>query len=798
MSRLFEIHDPRGSRHLADGDLPLLIGAAADAHIRLPSGRETEAYIGISRGHLFIQPAPASQVMHNDVIITTSAWIKSGDISRIGNHVLHYDISGDLVAIRVSDMPFKPVIVPPDAPHPDTITQEEPLPRVAVDARKTHGRPLLFRIAAALLVVLVLAAWFTLAARSLEIFIRPEADRVAISGFPPVIRFGQHYLGLQGTYTLKATKQGYRELEAEVVIAGRPANRYSFTMAKLPGRIDFLTDPVIGAEVLIDGSPAGLTPLRVIQVPAGEHRILVRKQRYLDFETSITVNGMDQIQRFDFTLPPAWSEVILASEPAGATIVINGEESDRTPATIELLTGTHTITFQKEKYTPAELELEVPAGTTLTPPPVVLVPAPGTLSLASTPAGATVTVDSVYQGLTPVDIQLSAHDEHTINLSLQGYENLVRKVTLAPEESRSMVLDLQPEFGTVFLTTDPPDAELYIDGKHHGKATGRLELQTHSHTLEFRAKGYMTVSREITPAKGYSRQVDIRLEPETPLAAAAGKGKPLEITDGHELLLMEATTFEMGASRRDPGRRANERLRTVQITRPYYIGSREVTNREYRRFKPGHSSGVVAGFSLDDGSQPVVNVSWDDAARYANWLSSQVGLEPFYVEDNGRMVQAAPMTSGYRLPFESEWAYAARYAGTSTPARYPWNGSFPPAPKSGNFADESARGILSIIIQGYSDSFPVTAPVASFPRNAGGLFDMGGNVSEWCHDYYSPYAGFSQQTETDPTGPASGAHHAVRGSSWRDGSITELRLSFRTYSEQGRDFIGFRIARFAQ
>jgi formylglycine-generating enzyme required for sulfatase activity len=161
------------------------------------------------------------------------------------------------------------------------------------------------------------------------------------------------------------------------------------------------------------------------------------------------------------------------------------------------------------------------------------------------------------------------------------------------------------------------------------------------------------------------------------------------------------------------------------------------------------------------------------------------------------MVPAVPMTSGYRLPFEAEWSFAARQAGKSSASRYPWSGTFPPPSKSGNFADESARGLLPIVIQGYNDSFPVTAPVASFPRDPGGLFDTGGNVSEWCHDLYSPYAGLSDQIEIDPTGPASGTHHVVRGSSWRDGSITELRLSYRTYSDQQRDFIGFRIARFA-
>ncbi len=105
---------------------------------------------------------------------------------------------------------------------------------------------------------------------------------------------------------------------------------------------------------------------------------------------------------------------------------------------------------------------------------------------------------------------------------------------------------------------------------------------------------------------------------------------------------------------------------------------------------------------------------------------------------------------------------------------------------------------MPVIIKGYNDAFAVTAPVASFPKNPGGFFDLGGNVSEWCHDFYSPQAGLANVVKTDPMGPATGTHHVVRDASWRDGSITEVRLSYRGYSREQRDDIGFRLARFAQ
>jgi formylglycine-generating enzyme required for sulfatase activity len=286
--------------------------------------------------------------------------------------------------------------------------------------------------------------------------------------------------------------------------------------------------------------------------------------------------------------------------------------------------------------------------------------------------------------------------------------------------------------------------------------------------------------------------------PDEQVAKAALQPERKITIKGQQLILLKPVVFQMGTPKGEQGRRANERQHKVRITRPFYLSSKEVTNAEYRLFESNHRSGGVSRNTLDKGQQPVVNITWEEAVRYLNWLSQEDGLTPFYKEEKGKMVPVIPFTSGYRLPFEAEWAYAARLAGRQEPARYAWTGTFPPREKSGNYADESAGSILSVIIKGYNDTFAVSAPVASFPKNKAGFFDLDGNVSEWCHDFYTPYTEISSDVKTDPMGPATGTHHVVRGASWRDGSITELRLSYRGYSREKRDDIGFRIARYAQ
>jgi formylglycine-generating enzyme required for sulfatase activity len=121
----------------------------------------------------------------------------------------------------------------------------------------------------------------------------------------------------------------------------------------------------------------------------------------------------------------------------------------------------------------------------------------------------------------------------------------------------------------------------------------------------------------------------------------------------------------------------------------------------------------------------------------------------------------------------------------------------PPAKKSGNYADSNAAGFLGKTIANYNDGFPVAAPIGSFAPNQKGLYDMGGNIAEWVHDYYSVIAS-SDKTHVDPLGPARGEFHVVRGASWTHGTITELRLSFRDYTDKPREDVGFRIARYLE
>ncbi len=796
LSRIFEIITSRGSRIFAEDDLPLAVGSGVNAQIPLPAGPETAAWLAESRGYLYLQAEAGRAVYHNHEHLTGSVWVKSGDITRIGNYLLRWSLMGDRVEVQVEEAlrqktPLEPPVVEPpvDSSGTKTLPRVEQRPRPARSGRR-------FVVAASLfLLVLVAAAVFLLSAQRVQVEVQPLPDHLQLSGFPPAIKIGDTFLCLSGRYRLSAQKTGYRPLFTQLAIAP-DKDHFSFTLEKLPGRVSFTSSPVSGVEVRVDGRIVGKTPLEDMELTAGKHRLWAQVDRYLPLEQDLIVEGAGKKQVVSLSLQPGWAEVALTSDPPGATVMEQKNTLGTTPLTVELSAGQRKIVFVKKGYSPVDLTFAVTAGTSFAAKPVKLFPAPARVHFRSVPPGATVVVGDRLLGTTPVTVNLPS-GSRTIHLQLVGYKPMVLTRRFAPAADQEVAVKLVPRYGTVFLTTDPVDAVLFVDGKRHGPATGRLRLTTREHRLTVRARGFVDTSQTILPREGVSTRLAIRMRKKGEKKEVQRTRRNMPTTADVGMIGLGPATVLMGAPRREPGRRANEQDRAVRLVRPFLMAAKPVTNGEFRRFRPGHRSGNIGNMTLDGENQPVVNVSWQEAAKYCNWLSRQQGLPEFYRQQGKTMVPVRPFNTGYRLPTEAEWSFGARMAGRGQRARYPWAGKFPPRTVLGNFADESARSLLPVVISRYDDGFAVTAPVAQFPKNPGGFFDMGGNVRQWCHDWYTAYAGLGEQKETvDSMGPASGTHHVVRGSSWRDATMPTLRLSYRGYSKVAKDDIGFRVARY--
>ena len=639
-----------------------------------------------------------------------------------------------------------------------------------------------------------IAGWFVLTARSVFVEVAPITAEIEISGGLH-IRLGQRYLIRTGTYDIGLTNEGYHDTNTLLLVNNEQAQTHPFEMRKLPGKVSIATMELNGARVQIDGVDIGVTPLIDVPIEPGEHQMTISVDRYLDYGETIDIEGREVEQRYQASLEPAWSVIGLSTAPAGADVLLDGVVIGRTPINAEILQGRRDLTLKLAGHKAWQEDFDVIAGDDFTVPLVELEPADGLVFIRSNPSGASVTIGGEYQGLTPLEVALPPGQNHELTFFHTGYHSSKTSIRTEPNQERELNISLDPELASVSVIAQPEDAELYVNGEFRGLANQTIELMAANQQIEIRKEGFVPYTTEFTSRPGLDQAIRISLK--SLEQARLDQIKPIITTAvGQDLKLFYPGAFTMGASRREAGRRPNENLRDIQLERPFYMAFNEVTNSDYRRFNTDHSSGTVSGVSLNNEAQPVVQVSWAQAAAYCNWLSEQEGLSLFYEIEGEDIIGFNPESTGYRMPSEAEWAWVARTNGSGNTLKYHWGDQLPPPENAGNFADITAQNYLGEIMFNYNDNYFASAPVASFDSNHYAMYDMAGNVSEWVHDYYGAVGAIG--VEIDPLGPKLGQFHTIRGSSWAHGAVTEMRLSFRDFGEEPRDDVGFRVARYLE
>ncbi len=270
-------------------------------------------------------------------------------------------------------------------------------------------------------------------------------------------------------------------------------------------------------------------------------------------------------------------------------------------------------------------------------------------------------------------------------------------------------------------------------------------------------------------------------------AKTAAAALPDEIHNslGMRLAYVAPRTFTMGSPKSEADRESQETAHEVELTKGFYVGKHEVTVGAFRKFvratnyqtdaekdgKGGYGVKESGGLDLGDkynwkspgfeqsDDHPVVLVSWNDAQAYCRWLSKKENKT-------------------YRLPTEAEWEYACR-AGTRT---------------AYSFGDDPQDLVAHGNVGRNKDGFRYTAPVGRFKPNRYGLYDMHGNVWEWCEDWYDS-KGYQGGRETDPTGPDSAEARVHRGGGWSSSPMrcrSAARVGRHPSAYRG-SYLGFRV-----
>jgi formylglycine-generating enzyme required for sulfatase activity len=245
----------------------------------------------------------------------------------------------------------------------------------------------------------------------------------------------------------------------------------------------------------------------------------------------------------------------------------------------------------------------------------------------------------------------------------------------------------------------------------------------------------------------------------------------IQTKSGSEMMLIPAGEFVMGYA----GGKPDESPAHTARVEAFLMDRTEVTQQQFGKLmrdnpSPSHFRGP---------DRPVEQVGWGEAALYCNFRSKEEGLEPCYDETTAKCNFAA---NGYRLPTEAEWEYACRAGSVGD---YGFGADPRLLPQHGWFAENANK---------------MTQPVARKKPNPWGLFDMHGNVAEWCNDFYDA-SYYAKSPAANPRGPDTGEHYVLRGGAWNS-TAERCRSAARRYESPGfqdacfaRDAIGFRCVR---
>ena len=409
-----------------------------------------------------------------------------------------------------------------------------------------------------------------------------------------------------------------------------------------------------------------------------------------------------------------------------------------------------------------------------------------TLSVEANVSGARVLVDGRQVGTTPLtDVPVSP-GEHRVRVEKDGYETYRKPMRFEPGKAMSMYVDLNkavPEKNRLFVETEPEDANVRIINIAQSFYQG-IELESGRYHVEVTADGYQNKSMWVTLDAGEDKSLKIRMK----RVATATKGKTFTNSIGMKFVLIPAGTFMMGSPSDELGRDNDESQHQVTLSKGFYVQTTEVTVGQWRTFIQetdfrtdaetkggawiwtGKKWEKKAGYYWDNPGfsqgedNPVTCLSWNDVQEFIRWLSRKEGKT-------------------YRLPTEAEWEHACR-AGSTT------------AFSSGGITELKCGHDPNLDAMGWycGNSGKKTHPVAQKNPNAWGLYDMHGNVWEWCQDWYEQ--NYPSGQVTDPKGPSSGKYRVFRGGGW-DHFARYCRSADRHWDYPDFRFldIGFRVAR---
>ena len=481
-----------------------------------------------------------------------------------------------------------------------------------------------------------------------------------------------------------------------------------------------------------------------VYMPQGNRMLKVKHANYAPVMVNFADYGVEKVESnrtYELTITASGNVVgpvdaggnfyALTVSPKDAKVsiddVLQSSSSDGEYSAM-LPYGSHTYKVEAGGYISKSGSFTI-SNSDMTPISVSLVSAMATVSVTCPTPAVSLYVDKKSVGTIPWTGSLK-EGMHLIEAKKEGYRSQQRTINLSQQQKLDVAFaELATVQGNLSVNYKPFGADVYVDGKKIGQSPRVFNgLLVGSHKVEIKKDGYGTESKQVNILEGQTATIAGVLTANTTVAtntasSLSGNTITIPVKNGIsiDMVRVEAGTFTMGAtSEMEDPYDWEKPTHQVTLTNDYYIGKYEVTQALWKAVM-GNNPSNFKGDNL-----PVEKVSWDDCQEFINKLNRITGKT-------------------FRLPTEAEWEYAAR--GGKKSRGYQYSGS-------NNISD----------VAWYSDnSGNMTNDVGSKQANELGIYDMTGNVWEWCQDRYGRYDSFSQ---VNPTGANSGSYRVIRGGSW--------------------------------
>ena len=427
---------------------------------------------------------------------------------------------------------------------------------------------------------------------------------------------------------------------------------------------------------------------------------------------------------YALTVTPKNAVVTIDGNPQ--TVSTDGEYSAMLPY------GSHTYKVEAGGYISKSGSFTI-ISSDMTPINVSLVSAMATVSVTCPTPAVSLYVDKKSVGMAPWTGSLK-EGMHLIEAKKDGYRSQQRTINLSQQQRLDVAFaELAAIQGNLSVNYKPFGADVYIDGKKVGQSPRVFNgILVGNHKVEIKKDGYGTDSKTVSILEGQTASLSGVLATHT---SSSGNTITIPVKDGIsiDMVRVEAGTFTMGATPEMKKPYNYEKPpHSVTLTNDYYIGKYEVTQALWKAVM-GNNPSYFKGDNL-----PVEKVSWDDCQEFISKLNRITGKT-------------------FRLPTEAEWEYAARGGNKSRGYQY------------------SGSNNLSDVAWYFDNSRKKTHAVGTKQPNELGIYDMSGNVWEWCQDRYGEY---NSSSLVNPTGANSGSDRVYRGGGWCF-SARFCRSSFR-------------------